>query len=235
MAASSTNTPIFTKDTDYLDEDPVIRGQNYVCLSFLSPEDILSNKDIFYFEHYMRNTSKDIKSLLETLTQKYPADAQLMQTVRENHAHLFEEKLMQDDFRTFKAIRAEDLEKEFAAKTEYRTSVRGIKVRGVYDTIADAQARAQLLKRHGDKFDIFVAQVGCWCPWNPNPESVQNVEYDEAQLNTLMKQYQENMNMRDLAFEDRKQQLVQNKQITTEEVAQQLEMSSPPTASQQEN
>lgn len=231
------STPIYTKDTDYLDEDQPIRGQNYVCLSFISPEDLLANKDIFYFEHYMRNTAKDVANLLDSLSQKYPDDAQLMQTVRENHRHLFSEKEMQDDYRTFKAIRADDIEKEFSTKNEFRTSVRGIKVRGVYDTVGEAQNRAQQLKRQGDKFDIYVAQVGCWCPWNPNPESVQNVEYDEAQLNTLMKQYQENMNIRDLAFEDRKQQMINNQKITEEDVTRQLEQPSPATASQrvQEN
>ncbi len=228
------STPIYTKDTDYLDEDQPIRGQNYVCLSFISPEDLLANKEIFYFEHYMRNTAKDIANLLDSLTQKYPADAQLMQTVRENHRHLFSEKEMQDDYRTFKALRADDVEKEFSAKNEFRTSVRGIKVRGVYDTVAEAQNRAQQLKRQGDKFDIYVAQVGCWCPWNPNPESVQNVEYDEAQLNTLMKQYQDNMSIRDVAFEERKQQMMNNKQITEEDVARQLEAPSPATASEQQ-
>ena len=41
----STSPVVYTKETDYLDEDKPIRGQNYVCLSFLSPEDVLANKD----------------------------------------------------------------------------------------------------------------------------------------------------------------------------------------------
>lgn len=220
---------IYTKDTDYLDEDQPIRGQNYVCLSFISPEDVLANKEVFLFNNYMRNTVKDISALLDSLTTKYPDDKQLIDTIRDNYRHLFSEKEMQDDYRYFKNVRGEDLDKEFAAANEFRTSVRGIKVRGVYDTLNEAQNRAQQLKRQGDKFDIFVAQVGCWCPWNPNPESIQNVEYDEAQLNTLMKQYQESMSMRDAAFEDRKQQLLKNKQVTVEEVAEDLQKPSPST------
>lgn len=234
MSDPATNPVIYTKDADYLDEDQPIRGQNYVCLSFISPEDLLANKEVFYFEHYMRNAAKDIATLLDGLTQKYPNDVQLIQTIRDNHRHFFKEEEMQDDYRTFKALHANDIEKDFAAKNNFRTSVRGIKVRGVYDTVAEAQNRAQQLKRQGDKFDIFVAQVGCWCPWNPNPETVQNVEYDEAQLNTLMKQYQDNMNIRDLAFEERKQHMMNNTQITEEDVAKQLEESSPATASQQQ-
>ena len=30
-------------DCDYLEEDPPIRGQNYACVSFLSPEKILDD------------------------------------------------------------------------------------------------------------------------------------------------------------------------------------------------
>lgn len=221
---------VYTKETDYLDEDQPIRGQNYVCLSFISPEDVLANKEVFYINNYMSNTSKDISNLLDSLSNKYPAEKQLIDTIRDNYRHLFSEKEMQDDYRYFKNIRGEDLEKEFNTANEFRTSVRGIKVRGVYDSLGEAQNRAQQLKRQGDKFDIFVAQVGCWCPWNPNPESVQNVEYDEAQLNTLMKQYQENMSIRDAAFEDRKQQLLNNKQVTVEEVAEDLQKEAPSTS-----
>lgn len=229
------STPIYTKDADFLDEDQPIRGQNYVCLSFLSPEDVLADKEVYVFEKYLKNTSTDIKNLLDSLAIKYPNDAQLIQTVRDNYRHLFSEQEMQDDYRHFKNVHGADIDKEFSEANNFRTCVRGIKVRGVYDTIAEAQNRAQVLKRQGDKFDIFVAQVGCWCPWNPNPESVQNVEYDEAQLNTLMKQYHDNMSIRDAAFEDRKQQLMQNKNVTVEEVVADLQKPSPETASSSEN
>lgn len=225
---------VYTKEQDYLDEDQPLRGQNYVCLSFLSPEDVLADKEVFVFHKYMQNTSKDISTMLESLTQKYPDDKQLIDTIRDNYRHLFAEKEMQEDYRYFKSVRGDEFDKEFAATNNFRTSVRGIKVRGVFDTLGEAQNRAQQLKRQGDKFDIFVAQVGCWCPWNPNPESVQNVEYDEAQLNTLMKQYHENMTVRDAAFEDRKQQLMKNKQVTVEEIADDLQKPSPST-SQPEN
>lgn len=234
----SSSAVVYTKETDYLDEDQPIRGQNYVCLSFLSPEDVIANKDVFVFQNYMKNVSKDVATLLDSLVVKYPNDQQLVDTIRDNYRHLFTEKEMQDDFRFFKNLRGDELDKEFAQANEFRTSVRGIKVRGVYDTLGEAQNRAQYLKRQGDKFDIFVAQVGCWCPWNPNPESIENVEYTEAQLNTLMKQYQENMTIRDAAFDDRKQQLMNNKQVTVEEIADDLQKPSPSTSmpeSEQQN
>ena len=36
------------KNEDFLEVDPQIRGQNYCCISFVSPEETLQNKDIFF-------------------------------------------------------------------------------------------------------------------------------------------------------------------------------------------
>ena len=35
------------KKVDYLEVDDAIPGQNYVCLSFLSPEELIQNKEAF--------------------------------------------------------------------------------------------------------------------------------------------------------------------------------------------
>ncbi len=40
---------------DLLDEDKPISGQKYVCLSFISPEDHIKNKNLFYFEKFLAN------------------------------------------------------------------------------------------------------------------------------------------------------------------------------------
>jgi hypothetical protein len=37
------------KYVDLLDEDKPIGGQKYVCLSFISPEDHIKNKELFFF------------------------------------------------------------------------------------------------------------------------------------------------------------------------------------------
>ena len=42
------------KYIDLLEEDKPISGQKFVCLSFLSPEKILKNKNIFYFEKFLK-------------------------------------------------------------------------------------------------------------------------------------------------------------------------------------
>lgn len=201
-------TLVSTKEVDYLDEDQPLRGQNYVCLSFISPEDILANKEVWIFERYMEAVGAEIKGLLDGLETKYPDDKELIKTMKDNYGHLFTKNQFQEHYRFFKDFHGEKLEKDFHEANNFRTSVRGIKVRGVFDTLQEAQKRAEVLKKQGDKFDIFIGQVGVWCPWSPNPSDIQNQEYTESQLNTIMKQYKENMESRDLAFEERRQRLI---------------------------
>lgn len=204
---------ISTKEMDYLEEDKAIRGQNYVCLSFLSPEEILNNKEVFYFEKYLSKFSNDMNELLNGIAEKYSEATDAIKVIRENNAHIFDGRELQDAYRFYKRVNGEVVEKEFYEKNNFQTSVRGIKVRGVFETLKEAQVRAEVLRRMGDtQFDIFVGQVGVWCPWSPNPEDMQEQEYAESQLNTLMKQYKDNMSLRDEFYEMRKKEKIEDAQ-----------------------
>ena len=44
---------------DFLEADDQIRGQNFVCLSFVSPESVLKNKDLFKMQHFLRHLVKN--------------------------------------------------------------------------------------------------------------------------------------------------------------------------------
>ena len=61
-------------DCDYLEEDPPIRGQNYACVSFLSPEKILDDKDTFIFTKFTENFCKDVNEMFYNMKEKYPED-----------------------------------------------------------------------------------------------------------------------------------------------------------------
>lgn len=202
--AAIEETIVSTKEFDYLDEDKPIRNQNYCCLSFLSPEDILKNKDAYYFSRFLVNFSKDMSSLLENLSLKYPDSKDLIDNIKNNHNYIFNTKEMDEQFKFFKSVHSDDIEKDFHRENNFMTSVRGIKVRGVFDTVEEAKNRCEFLKKTDSKFDIFIGQVGCWCPWSPNPNDLQNQEYSETQLNTLMKQYKKNMDDKDEIFDARK-------------------------------
>ena len=97
--------------------------------------------------------------------------------------------------------------------------MRGIKVRGVFDTIEEAKLRSEFIKKSDSKFDIFIAQVGCWCPWSPNPNDLQDQEFAETQLNTLMKQYKQNMDAKDELFEARKNSQIEISKKNTNDIS----------------
>ena len=42
------------KYVDLLEEDKPIAGQKFVCVSFCSPEKILKEKEIFFFEEFLK-------------------------------------------------------------------------------------------------------------------------------------------------------------------------------------
>jgi len=74
----------------------------------------------------------------------------------------------------------------------FQTTVRGLKVRGVYATDAEAAARAKKLQRSDPLHNILLGVVGKWLPWDPTPNAIQDQEYAEDQLNTLMQSYKKN-------------------------------------------
>ena len=44
-----------SKKTDYLEVDEAIAGQNYVCLSFISPESLIQNKEAFKCTKFLQS------------------------------------------------------------------------------------------------------------------------------------------------------------------------------------
>jgi len=95
------------------------------------------------------------------------------------------------------------LEEEFYAKNEFRTSMRGVKVRGVYGNPKEAEIKAKKLQGKDKYHNIFMAEVGKWTPWDPSPNEVKDQEYNNDQLNTLMKKYKENEDSREQFFDQR--------------------------------
>jgi hypothetical protein len=79
----------------------------------------------------------------------------------------------------------------------------------VYDTVDDATARAHAIKKFDNNFHVYIAEVGCWCPWSPYPDAIKDGEYAETQLNTLMKKYQESQDAKGEVYEQRKREMVQ--------------------------
>lgn len=95
------------------------------------------------------------------------------------------------------------LEEKFYELNEFRTSMRGVKVRGVFGNSKEAELKAKKLQTKDKYHNIYMGEVGKWTPWDPNPSEVKDQEYNNDQLNTLMKKYRENEDSREKFFEER--------------------------------
>lgn len=202
------------KEADFLDEDAELRGQKYVCLSFISPEDVILQKEVFFFNKFLGSFSKDLGDFFETMLDKYKDDTtvcDMMTGLRQKYDYLFGAKELQETYDFYKYSNSDNLESDYLEKNNFQTSVRGIKIRGSYETLVEAQRRAEGIRKIDNKFDVYVAQVGCWCPWAPHPETISDVEYCNTQLNTLMKKYKENLDGKDELYRIRKDEMSNKK------------------------
>ena len=223
---------------DYLEEDSEISGQRYVLLSFISPEKVLENKDLYFFkkfldsyevnwklknlEKYMVDVVKNINDQLDDRMKEHEKNDQFEQAAicRKNRVRVddlmneyngFVQKNKADINKTTIKEAYDDflysyktkLEEEFYALNEFRTSVRGIKVRGVYGNPKEAELKAKKLQSKDKYNNIFIGDVGKWLPWDPQPHEVGEQEYGQDQLNSLMRKYKENEDNRDKFFEER--------------------------------
>jgi len=193
---------------DHLDEDKPIRGQKYVLLSFVSPEDVIINKDIMYFNKFLESFSNNVNELFKSLKDNYPDSSSVIDNIYENHKYIFDVKELNEQLKFFKSVNGEELEAKYNRENNGITTMRGVKVRGTFETIEEAKNRSEFLKKLGDKFHIYVAEVGCWCAWSPDPEFIKDIEYSNTQLNTLMKEYKQNMEDKDIIFENRKNNVI---------------------------
>jgi hypothetical protein len=189
------------KYVDMLEEDKPIAQQKFCCVSFVSPENIIASKNEFYFQQFVH--SWDLVKSMEKYAQftafvayKYGLDAtklteDLAEFCKEEGAKLGEISVT-DDYKTFCERNEEKLEADFNAKASFQTNVRGIKIRGVFPTQAEAELRAKLLREADPNFDVYVGPVGLWMPWEPDAYKTGRVEFLEEELNALMTKKKEN-------------------------------------------
>ena len=166
---------------DYLDVDQQIPGQNYVCLSFVSPEDLIQNKEGFKCAKFLQAYCKDKKLKFDKVYEEY-----------KDFCYKF----------------SDNLQKDFDEQNKFQTNVRGLKVRGVYETKDAAEKRAKKLQTIDSDFHVFVGQVGFWLPWHPEPDKIESEAYINSQLNDMMEKYKENTINKDLFYEEQKREKV---------------------------
>ena len=195
---------------DYLEVDKPIPGQNYVCISFVSPENVYTQKELFMFNKYMNQRCGEFENKIDEIIKdcsddlRHKVERELKAKVTEEMKYTYEK--FQSSFEDFKYKYNEELEKRFNQICNGKTHIRGVKVRGVYDSYQQAEAKAKELQRGDRSFHIFIGQVGYWLPWDPTADKVENEEYLEEELNNMMKSYKQNEINRDIFYEEQKRE-----------------------------
>ena len=182
------------KYVDLCDEDAPISGQKYACLSFVSPETILKKRELYLFEEFVKTwdytkSFSKFFDFLQFVSYKYNLQAENVIQDLQEFAKEENEKLqstpVDDDYKTFLDKNEERLNEQFNLKHSFQTSVRGLKIRGTYNTQEEAEIRCKKLREIDPNHDIFVGPVGMWIPWDPDAYKTGRVEFMEEELNQL--------------------------------------------------
>ena len=200
------------KYVDLLDVDKPIAGQAFGCLSFISPEKTLKQREMYYFEEFlqqweMNKSMEKFHQFLNFISFKYKL--QFEDIIKDFETFVKEERetivnsSIEDDYKTFLDRDEDELEKKFNVKHNFQTSVRGFKSRGNFASQEEAEIRAKLLREADPSFDVYVGPVGTWLPWEPEAYKTGRVEYMEEELNQLAQEKKKNETIAKSAFEQR--------------------------------
>ena len=207
-------------------EKVLAKKENYFFEKFVANFEF--NFRINSFEKFLMNTLKEVNDKLNEKADELELKdlSGVAQSVRETRVRM---DTVMDSFKAYTKSAQEELkvtkikelyedflyanrtvlENEFYTINEFRTTVRGLKIRGAYASKEEAVARSKKLQRLDPIHNIFVAEIGKWLPWDPEPSQVGEQEYAEEKLNTLMKNYKDNEEARDLFERENREKMLQ--------------------------
>merc|ERR1712070_586 len=161
------------KNEDHLTVDKPIPGQNYVCMSFVSPEKLVKNKQVFFVQNFLKDLVTKL-NLSSNLNLEY--------------------QNVLNDYENFMFNNKTSLEKEYHEQNNYQPTIRGIKIRGVYDTSKEAEIRSKVLQKIDKSFNVYVGPIGYWLPWDPDQADEKDLDqqYQLNELNSLVSEYKNN-------------------------------------------
>ena len=192
---TDSNGNINPKYIDLLDEDKAVAGQKFACLSFISPEKIIKQRESFMFENFIQQweftkTITKYRDFFSFISYKYNLKLDSVMKDFEEFCISEKENLkktnIDDEFKTFLDTNEDELEKTFNSLHNFQTSVRGVKIRGSFPTQEEAELRSKMLRESDPNHDVYVGQVGLWMPFHPEAYKTGRVEYLEDELNQIM-------------------------------------------------
>lgn len=196
---------------DLLDEDKPIAEQKFTCLSFVSPENEIKKKELFLFEQFVKQYHFNKTAELLTKYSNYVSfkynlnNDEIAEDIKQfAESETNELRLnVQDDYKQFIDKNETSLDEQYGKEHGFQTSVRGLKVRGVFPTQQEAELRCKMLREVDPNHDVYVGPVGVWVPFHPDAYKTGKVEYLEKELNELMHEKNKNEEKAKLAFDQR--------------------------------
>jgi hypothetical protein len=89
-----------------------------------------------------------------------------------------------------------------------KCDVWGLKIRGTTDSVDKAKSLCQRLLRLDNNYDIYTVEVGKFFPLAVEPTAINDIEYQNDQLNTLVKSYLENKESANEMWHKRKIEMI---------------------------
>jgi hypothetical protein len=262
---------------DYLEVDIPLPGQNYGCISFISPEKEIAQKQDYYAYNFYKYQVRMIQQILKhKFTElKKSADNEMitLSDINETEKQIFhnlkniqltdivnknlqevqqankddplyqenlkketekenEEKnhvdwseftdVFNDEIKNYLCTNEDRMQDEYNKHVEYQTNIRGIKLRGNFESFREAKMRAKLLRKRDPSFHVWVGQVGYWLPVDADPDKAQSSEYMDERLQKLAEEKLKNEKKREYFYqlraeEEKKAADVRNKKIREEQ------------------
>jgi hypothetical protein len=206
------NGEVNPKYIDLCDEDPSIAGQKFACMSFVSPEKILKKREVYLFDQFIKQWefSKSMEKYFEFIhfiSANYGINVEELITSFNEFIKEEGDKLrksgIEDDYKNFMDKEEDKLNEKFSREHAFQTSVRGLKIRGVFPSQEEAEMKCKKLREQDPNHDIFVGPVGVWVPWDPDAYKTGRVEHLEEELNALHKEKIKNQELAKKEFEER--------------------------------
>lgn len=180
---------------DLLDEDRPIAGQKFVCLSFISPENVLKQKNHFLFQEFLAyfDFTKSMSKFEQFIAFMAYKNNMVLDDMMKDFQDFIKSETVElkktdiaNEYKGFLEQHEDRLTQEFQDKYTFQTNTRGLKIRGVFPSQKEAELRSKMLRESDPHHDVYVGQIGVWMPWEPDAYRTGRVDYLQKELNELM-------------------------------------------------
>jgi hypothetical protein len=211
------------KYIDLCDEDQPVAGQKFACMSFISPEKILKKREVFLFDQFVKQwdftkSLTKFNDFLHFISYKYNLSIEDvlndLNDFSKEEGDKLKENSVEDDYKNFLDKQEDKLNEQFNRDNSFQTSVRGLKIRGVFPTQEEAEIKCKKLREYDPNHDIYVGPIGMWIPWDPDAYKTGRVEFMEDELNQL---HQEKMKNEEKAKQEFERRIKETKKKAIEE------------------